>query len=57
MVCYRDEDVAAVRHKVYEAFLDMLGRSGEIRLDIEPVHAITPEKSGKIRSVISHCSR
>jgi phenylacetate-CoA ligase len=57
LVCENDRDSKAAQKKVAENFLETLGRAEGIFVDTKPVDVISQEKSGKFKSVISHCTR
>ena len=56
VVCATDGDTQAVSKQLAGAFLEIIGETDGVSLDIQAVDVIPQEKSGKFRSVISFCS-
>jgi phenylacetate-CoA ligase len=53
VVCAAGTDWQTARARLEEAFYSILGR--DLHLEVERVERPTPEPSGKVRGVISHC--
>jgi phenylacetate-CoA ligase len=56
VVCVNSEDIKTIQEKITERFFEAVGQTDGIFLDIKWVDTIPHEKTGKFKSVISHCN-
>jgi phenylacetate-CoA ligase len=56
VVCVNSEDIKKIQEKITERFFEAVGQADGIFLDIKLIGSIAHEKTGKFKSVISHCN-
>ena len=55
VVCVNSEDIKTIQEKITKRFFEAVGQADGMYLDIKLVGSIPHEKTGKFKSVISHC--
>jgi hypothetical protein len=56
VVCVNSEDIKTIQEKITKRFFEAVGQTDGIFLDVKLVGSIAHEKTGKFKSVISHCN-